>query len=130
MKSPPKPKRVEERTVLLIEKDGRILIDRRPPKGLLASLYELPSVPGHMTPEEAVAYLGLSPAQVSRAEALPLRPACIFPCGMAYDGLPAGALTGGAGGQPPGCFDFPRCVFCGEGGACAHICPSQRFCRL
>ena len=71
MKSPPKPKRVEERTVLLIEKDGRILIDRRPPKGLLASLYELPSVLGHMTPEEAVAYLGLSPAQVSRAEALP-----------------------------------------------------------
>lgn len=50
-------KRVEKRTVFRIKCGGRICIGRRPEKGLLAGLYELPNVEGHLTPEEALCYM-------------------------------------------------------------------------
>ena len=70
VKSAPKPKRVEERTIFVIEQGEHVLIRRRPPKGLLASLYELPGVSGHMTEEEVRELLGLSSPEI-RIEALP-----------------------------------------------------------
>ncbi len=51
-KSPPKPRRVEERTVLLIRAGGRVALRKRPAKGLLASLYEFPSLEGRCSQEE------------------------------------------------------------------------------
>ena len=54
-KSPKKPRRIEERTVFLCFTEGRCLIRRRPERGLLAGLYEFPSVPGHLDESEAKA---------------------------------------------------------------------------
>ena len=71
VKSAPRPKRVEERTVFLIEQEEKILINRRPPKGLLASLYELPNVLGHMEQGEAAAFLGLPLPDICSIEPLP-----------------------------------------------------------
>lgn len=53
VKSAPKPKKIEEKTILLIEWNGKTAIHKRPPKGLLASLYELPNAEGHLTKEAA-----------------------------------------------------------------------------
>ncbi len=54
VKSAPKPKRMEKKTVFLVEWNEKVAIHKRPPKGLLASLYELPNTEGHLTKEEAV----------------------------------------------------------------------------
>lgn len=48
-------RRIEQRTVFVLECDGKTAIRKRPDKGLLASLWELPSVEGFLSPEEAAA---------------------------------------------------------------------------
>ena len=55
VKSPPKPRRIEERTILLLCCSGRWAIRRRADKGLLAGLWEFPSVEGWLSAEEAEA---------------------------------------------------------------------------
>ena len=45
---------MEEKTVFLVEWNEKAAIHKRPPKGLLASLYELPNTEGHLTADEAV----------------------------------------------------------------------------
>jgi A/G-specific adenine glycosylase len=42
VKAPKKPRRVEERTVWLIFYEGRVALRQRPPRGLLAGLWEYP----------------------------------------------------------------------------------------
>lgn len=49
VKAPKKPRRVEQRTVLRLEREGLIALHRRPAKGLLAGLWELPNVDGPLT---------------------------------------------------------------------------------
>lgn len=51
-RSPKKPRRIEERTILLIESGDQIAIQKRPAKGLLASLYEFPGFDGRLSEEE------------------------------------------------------------------------------
>lgn len=51
-KTPKKARRIEERTILLIESGDRIAIQKRPDTGLLASLYEFPSLDGHLSEAE------------------------------------------------------------------------------
>ncbi len=51
-RTPKKRRRVEERTILLIEADGRVAIRKRPKKGLLASLYEFPGLEGRLSADE------------------------------------------------------------------------------
>lgn len=51
---------MEERTVFIIEYQEKAAIHKRPPKGLLASLYELPNAEGKLSPKEAEAYLAVS----------------------------------------------------------------------
>ena len=54
VKGAKKERRVEERTVLVIQ-DGRMTaIHRRPAKGLLAGLYELPNIEGKLTREQVL----------------------------------------------------------------------------
>lgn len=63
-------RREETRTVLLLSFGGRYLIRRRPDRGLLASLYEFPSLDGFRTEEDIRAYLtarGLTPLSVAPA---------------------------------------------------------------
>lgn len=66
-KAPKKERRIEERTILRIRDGERILIDKRPSKGLLAGLWEFPNAFGHLSEEEALSFteqLGLQPLQI------------------------------------------------------------------
>ena len=54
-KSKAKKRRVEQRTVLLIWDGEKIVLHRRPGRGLLAGLYEFPNPEGRLSEEEALA---------------------------------------------------------------------------
>lgn len=67
VKSGPKPRKIEERTVLVILDGNRAAIRKRDSKGLLAGLYELPNVQKHLTEDEALEWaksLGLTPLHI------------------------------------------------------------------
>lgn len=67
VKTKAKARRIEERTVLLIRDGEKILLGKRPAKGLLAGLYELPNVPGYQRKEEVLSFVreqGLVPLQI------------------------------------------------------------------
>lgn len=68
-----KARRVENRTVLLARCGPLVGIRRRPAKGLLAGLWELPALEGHLSPEETRAALATQGWQVQKL--LSLRPA-------------------------------------------------------
>ncbi len=51
------PRKIEERTILMVMDNDRIAIRRRREKGLLAGMYEFPSVDGFCTAEEVAGYL-------------------------------------------------------------------------
>ncbi len=53
-----KPRRIEERTVLVVRDSQYTVIRRRPSKGLLAGLYELPNFEGHLSVSEALSEAG------------------------------------------------------------------------
>ncbi len=62
-----KERRIEERTVFLIQDEDRTVLRKRPSKGLLAGLYELPNCLGHLQEKEAIAFvrnLGIEPLRV------------------------------------------------------------------
>ena len=61
-----KPRRIEEKTVLLLNCDGRYAIRKRPEKGLLSGLWEFPIVDAKLSPEEIKSLL---------------QPEDILPCG-------------------------------------------------
>ena len=67
------PRRIQPRTVFLLEHDGRVALARRPDRGLLAGLWELPNVEGEL--DEAAA--------LCQADAWGCCPAGIEPCGRA-----------------------------------------------
>lgn len=52
VKTPKKPRRIEDRTILLLYSGTHIAIEKRPDTGLLASLYQFPNLDGHLTAEE------------------------------------------------------------------------------
>ena len=56
-KTPKKARRIEKRTILVIRDDNKVVIQKRPSKGLLSGLYELPNVEGHYSQDEVLAYL-------------------------------------------------------------------------
>ena len=49
-----KPRRIIERTVLLLTDGEGFYLSRRPSTGLLAGLWEFPSVEGHLSSDEAI----------------------------------------------------------------------------
>lgn len=57
VKAPKKPRVIEERTVLVIQDGNCTAIRKRPSKGLLAGLYELPNTEGYLSREEALDYV-------------------------------------------------------------------------
>lgn len=66
-----KARRVEKKTVLLIRDGERTVLGKRPPKGLLSGLYELPNTEGHLDTEAVTSYLremGLEPVHMERLE--------------------------------------------------------------
>lgn len=68
-KAPKKPRRIEERTVLVVKDGERVALRKRPAKGLLAGMYELPNESGVLSEKEALDFLkkqGLSPIRIQR----------------------------------------------------------------
>ncbi len=52
-----KGRSAEEKTILLIRDENKVALRKRPSKGLLAGMYEFPSLEGYRTAEEVVRYL-------------------------------------------------------------------------
>ena len=72
VKAAKKERRIEPRTVLLIEHDGKFAIAKRPKRGLLADLWEFPNLSGEKKRGEILALCkntGLSPKSVRRMKA-------------------------------------------------------------
>ena len=68
-KAAKKPRRVEKKTVLLIQYDHRIALCRRPEKGLLAGMYEFPFMEGNQKEEQVISYLkslGVMPLRIRK----------------------------------------------------------------
>ncbi|MDE7177895.1 MAG: A/G-specific adenine glycosylase [Lachnospiraceae bacterium] len=66
-KAKKKPRRIEERTILVIQDADRIALRKRPDRGLLAGMYEFPSLDGHCEERQVASYLrelGLSPIRI------------------------------------------------------------------
>ena len=64
-----KGRKIEPKTVLILKHKEEVAIHKRPDKGLLAGLYELPNLEGHLSEEEVVGTLrdkGLSPIRIER----------------------------------------------------------------
>ncbi len=71
VKAGKKPRRIENKTVLLIRDGSRTALHKRAEKGLLAGLYELPNLEGHLSEEElpqVIRSLGFEPLRVQRIE--------------------------------------------------------------
>lgn len=71
VKAAKKERRVEQKTVLVIRDSECAAIHRRPKKGLLAGLYELPNYQGYLEPDEVLELLkaeGLKPIRIQRLE--------------------------------------------------------------
>lgn len=66
VKSKGRERRIEKRTVLLIMDGDKVILRRRPAKGLLAGMYEFPNEKGHMDMRQAVSY-------VKKLKLVPLR---------------------------------------------------------
>lgn len=69
VKKKAKERRIEERTVLVIRDGDKVAIHKRPKKGLLAGLYELPNELGYLSQEHITAYiekLGYLPLRIQR----------------------------------------------------------------
>lgn len=67
VKSKAKERRIEKKTVFVIRDGSQVAVRKRPAKGLLAGLYELPNIEGHLTQEEALVQIkamNLSPLRI------------------------------------------------------------------
>lgn len=70
-KAQKKSRKIEDRTVLVIREGERTAIRRRPEKGLLAGMYELPNLAGCLSQQEVLEYLKekkLSPLRIRKIE--------------------------------------------------------------
>ena len=65
------PRKIEDRTVLLLWDENQIGIKKRPVKGLLAGMYEFPNLEGKKTKNEVIEFcreIGLMPIHVKKLE--------------------------------------------------------------
>ncbi len=65
-----RPRRIEEKTILVIRDENRAAIRKRPAGGLLGGMYEFPSLAGFCTAEEVVRYLDANGIKVLRIQPL------------------------------------------------------------
>lgn len=60
-------RRIQKRTVLVVADGERVLLNKRPDRGLLAGMYEFLNIEGHLTAKDALSYLeekGLEPLRI------------------------------------------------------------------
>jgi len=70
-KAEKKGRRIEKKTILIIQDADRTVLQKRPEKGLLAGMYEFPNMEGHCVAEEVLQYLrarGLEPLHIKALE--------------------------------------------------------------
>lgn len=70
-KAKKKPRRIEQKTILIIRPGEQVVVRKRPEKGLLAGLYEFPSMEGSRSEKEVLTYLealGYSPIHIKKLE--------------------------------------------------------------
>jgi len=68
-KEPKKKRKIELKTVLVLKHGENVAIHKRPEKGLLAGLYELPMLEGHLEEQDVIAVLqkkGLYPIRIEK----------------------------------------------------------------
>ena len=65
-----KSRRVEERTVFVLSAEREFALGKRSAQGLLAGMWELPGVQGHLSPDEAKVFLQNAGLSVVQVEAL------------------------------------------------------------
>ncbi len=70
-KSAKKPRKIEKKTILVIRDASSAAIRKRPSTGLLAGLYEFPSMEGHASQEEVLSWLKEQGVNAVRIERLP-----------------------------------------------------------
>ncbi len=71
VKAEKKPRRIEEKTVLVIRDGERVALRKRPGRGLLAGLYEFPNLEGHRSPDEVIRWVeeaGLTPLHIQKLD--------------------------------------------------------------
>ncbi len=69
VKTKAKGRKIEKRTVLVFHDSDTLAIQKRPDKGLLAGLYELPNLEGWLSQQEVIEYsksIGLSPIRIKK----------------------------------------------------------------
>ncbi len=69
VKAKAKERRIEKRTILVFRDNDKIAIEKRPDKGLLAGLYELPGLEGYLSLREVTEYskrIGLMPIRIRK----------------------------------------------------------------
>ena len=66
-----KPRTIEKKTVLVVLDGNKIALRKRPSKGLLAGLYEFPSLPGHVGAGKVLDYLRENGLRALRITPLP-----------------------------------------------------------
>lgn len=69
VKSPKRAKRLEKKTVFILRCGDRFALEQRPPKGLLASMWQFPNVAGQISTDDALRQAerwGLRPMEVRR----------------------------------------------------------------
>lgn len=70
VKSKAKARRIEKKTVLIIKDGEQLALHKRPDKGLLAGLYELPNVEGHLSEKEILEYVAVQGYEPIRIQPL------------------------------------------------------------
>ena len=68
VKSPKKQRKIEEYTVFVLSCDGKLALQTRPNKGLLAGLWQFPNTPGKLNAQAALEWVednGLKPQGIS-----------------------------------------------------------------
>lgn len=67
VKSKGKRRRIEKRTIMIVRDGAMVSLHKRPNTGLLAGLYEIPNVEGHLSQDEVIEFLknhGMSPIRI------------------------------------------------------------------
>ena len=70
VKGEKRARKIEERTVFFLEYEDKVAICRRPPRGLLASMWQLPNLVGKLEVQSALAAaadFGVQPISIERA---------------------------------------------------------------
>lgn len=70
VKTRKKPRTIEKKTILIIRDENKAALHKRPDKGLLAGMYEFPSIEGHLSEKEVLKWLKERGLSVLRIEPL------------------------------------------------------------